>query len=135
MQAICVTGSKHDAYAKDEWNLKLQELLCTAFDRQQRILGICFGCQTMAIVLGGRVGESLQVLSASRMHNTMHNLSECCPCQSIVSRCSASEPIHLWRSAKAEDCSMAREGISVQQLLYQPQTEWLPCCSQVKHWL
>ncbi|KAA6420923.1 MAG: glutamine amidotransferase [Trebouxia sp. A1-2] len=56
--AICVTGSKHDAYAKDEWNLKLQELLRTAFDRQQRILGICFGCQTMAIVLGGRVAKA-----------------------------------------------------------------------------
>lgn len=52
-----MTGSKHDAYAKDPWNLKLQELLRTAFDRQQRILGICFGCQTMAIVLGGRVGN------------------------------------------------------------------------------
>ncbi|DBB09687.1 TPA: hypothetical protein ACH3X3_001332 [Trebouxia sp. C0006] len=57
-KAICVTGSKHDAYATDEWNLKLQELLRTAFDRQQRILGICFGCQTMAIVLGGRVAKS-----------------------------------------------------------------------------
>jgi GMP synthase-like glutamine amidotransferase len=72
MQAVCVTGSKHDAYAKDEWNLKLQELLRTAFDRQQRILGICFGCQTMAIVLGGRVGEPLPVLFANRMHDTMH---------------------------------------------------------------
>lgn len=59
LQAICVTGSKHDAYAKEEWNFKLQELLRTAFDRQQRILGICFGCQTMAIVLGGRVGDWL----------------------------------------------------------------------------
>jgi GMP synthase-like glutamine amidotransferase len=76
MQAICVTGSKHDAYAKDEWNLKLQELLRTAFDRQQRILGICFGCQTMAIVLGGRVGESLPVLFASRMLDTTHTAAQ-----------------------------------------------------------
>ena len=59
VQDICVTGSKHDAYAKNDWNLKLQKLLRTCFDRQQRILGICFGCQTMAIVLGGRVGEQL----------------------------------------------------------------------------
>ena len=52
-----MTGSKRDAYAKDEWNLKLQKLLRSAFDRQQRIFGVCFGCQTMAIVLGGRVGK------------------------------------------------------------------------------
>lgn len=62
LQGICVTGSKHDAYAKNEWNLKLQKLLRTCFDRQQRILGICFGCQTMVIVLGGSVGEHISSL-------------------------------------------------------------------------
>lgn len=59
LQGICVTGSKHDAYAENEWNLKLQKLLRMCFDRQQRILGICFGCQTMVIVLGGQVGEHI----------------------------------------------------------------------------
>ena len=39
MQAIILTGSKHDAYATDEWNLKLRELIKTAHHRQQRISG------------------------------------------------------------------------------------------------
>lgn len=83
LQGICVTGSKRDAYAKDEWNLKLQALLRTAFDRQQRILGICFGCQVMVTVLGGRVGE-LHVLlllrcyleSSACKHIVMHGSFE-----------------------------------------------------------
>lgn len=57
-QAIIITGSRHDAYATDEWNTKLRELIKTAHHRQQRILGHCFGCQITTIVLGGTVGRS-----------------------------------------------------------------------------
>ena len=55
LQGIILTGSRHDAYATDEWNLKLRELINTAHSRQQRILGHCFGCQITNIVLGGTV--------------------------------------------------------------------------------
>ena len=58
VQAIILTGSRHDAYATDEWNLKLRELIKTAHRRQQRILGHCFGCQITCIVLGGTVGKA-----------------------------------------------------------------------------
>lgn len=58
-QGIILTGSRHDAYATDEWNLKLRELIRTAHSRQQRILGHCFGCQITTIVLGGNVGGLL----------------------------------------------------------------------------
>ena len=58
-QGIILTGSRHDAYATDEWNLKLRELIRTAHSRQQRILGHCFGCQITTIVLGGTVGGLL----------------------------------------------------------------------------
>ncbi|CAL8462714.1 g2247 [Coccomyxa elongata] len=57
-KGIILTGSRHDAYATDEWNLKLRELIKTAHSRQQRILGHCFGCQITTIVLGGTVGKA-----------------------------------------------------------------------------
>ena len=57
LQAIILTGSRHDAYATDDWNMKLREIIKTAHARQQRILGHCFGCQITNVVLGGTVGE------------------------------------------------------------------------------
>lgn len=62
-----ITGSRHDAYATDAWNLKLRELIKTAHDRQQRILGHCFGCQITTIVLGGKVGELTPLMALYSM--------------------------------------------------------------------
>ena len=53
-----MTGSRRDSFATDEWNMQLRSLLKNAYNRQQRILGVCFGDQLMSIVLGGKVGES-----------------------------------------------------------------------------
>ncbi|KAK9806223.1 hypothetical protein WJX72_005924 [[Myrmecia] bisecta] len=57
-KGIVVSGSRADSFATDPWNMQLRALLKTAFDRQQRILGICFGDQLMSITLGGKVGRS-----------------------------------------------------------------------------
>ena len=65
MQAIILTGSREDAYATDEWNMKLREIIKTAHDRKQRILGHCFGCQITTVVLGGNVGQHALLLRHS----------------------------------------------------------------------
>jgi hypothetical protein len=51
-----VSGSASDSFAQEPWILRLRLELAAAVERRQKILGICFGCQLMAIVLGGRSG-------------------------------------------------------------------------------
>eukprot|EP01026_Neomeris_dumetosa_P083968 TRINITY_DN9794_c0_g1_i14.p2 TRINITY_DN9794_c0_g1~~TRINITY_DN9794_c0_g1_i14.p2 ORF type:complete len:244 (-),score=40.46 TRINITY_DN9794_c0_g1_i14:1012-1677(-) len=58
--AIIVTGSRYDSFADEPWIVKLKETLKGAHERKQRILGICFGHQLMAIALGGKAGRSPQ---------------------------------------------------------------------------
>eukprot|EP00884_Botryococcus_braunii_P009876 jgi/Botrbrau1/18890/Bobra.177_2s0048.1 len=55
---IVITGSKHDAHGEDGWIKELRELMGKAAGRGQRILGICFGCQLLAIALGGLSGRA-----------------------------------------------------------------------------
>lgn len=53
-----VTGSRANAYAHDDWILRLCNLLRTIHQRKQRILGICFGHQVLSRALGGKVAKS-----------------------------------------------------------------------------
>ena len=55
-QAIAVTGSPLDAFDSVPWIVRLRRELATASQRGQRLLGICFGCQALAIALGGDAG-------------------------------------------------------------------------------
>ena len=56
---IVITGSKHDAFADDPWIVKLRSLMRREAERKQRILGLCFGAQLLAVALGGKAGNSL----------------------------------------------------------------------------
>ena len=55
-QGIAVTGSALDAFDSVPWIVRLREELAAASQRRQRLLGICFGCQALAIALGGNAG-------------------------------------------------------------------------------
>ena len=55
-QAIAVTGSPLDAFDSVPWIVRLRKELAAASERGQRMLGICFGCQALAIALGGNAG-------------------------------------------------------------------------------
>ena len=58
MQGIVITGSKHDAFADDAWIVKLRRCIREQAKLGQRILGICFGAQLLAVALGGKAGSS-----------------------------------------------------------------------------
>jgi GMP synthase-like glutamine amidotransferase len=56
--AWLVTGSRHGAYERLPWMLKLEELLRRAVAEQVPVVGICFGHQILAQALGGKVVQS-----------------------------------------------------------------------------
>lgn len=59
IDAVLITGSRHSAYADDEWIVRL-----TAFtrrlldDNRVRVIGVCFGHQIAARALGARIAPS-----------------------------------------------------------------------------
>jgi hypothetical protein len=59
MQGIVVTGSASDSFSDEPWIARLRGEMAAAAARGQRILGVCFGCQIMALALGGKAGAGL----------------------------------------------------------------------------
>ncbi|PWY96622.1 class I glutamine amidotransferase [Aspergillus sclerotioniger CBS 115572] len=59
VDAIVLSGSKHDSFEDHPWILKLVEYTKKAFeDKRVKIFAICFGHQIMARALGARVGRN-----------------------------------------------------------------------------
>lgn len=61
VDAILVTGSKHNAFDDDGWILALVEYVrraLTEYNGRVRVVGICFGHQIVARALGAPVGRS-----------------------------------------------------------------------------
>ena len=56
-QGVAVTGSPCDAFSGEPWVVRLRQLLAAAVRRGQRVLGMCFGCQVVAVALQGSAGE------------------------------------------------------------------------------
>ena len=56
--AWLVTGSRHGAYERLPWMLKLEQLLRDAVAAKVPVVGICFGHQILAQALGGTVVKS-----------------------------------------------------------------------------
>lgn len=58
--AFLVTGSKADAFGEDAWIVELRKYLLQRYQAGDVLLGICFGHQILALVLGGKTERAAQ---------------------------------------------------------------------------
>ncbi len=58
--AYLVTGSKADSFGSDPWIETLKAYLLTRFERGDKLLGVCFGHQLLALLLGGKAERASQ---------------------------------------------------------------------------
>ena len=58
--AYLVTGSKADSFGSDPWIQTLKEYLLERYKRGDKLLGICFGHQLLALLLGGKAEHPVQ---------------------------------------------------------------------------
>jgi GMP synthase - Glutamine amidotransferase domain len=60
VDAILISGSKHNAFDNDEWIVRLVDYVRDVVQNQPRIkvIGICFGHQIVGRALGAKVGRS-----------------------------------------------------------------------------
>lgn len=56
--AWMVSGSRHSAYDDLHWITSLKDFLTRVIDARHALVGICFGHQLIAIVLGGHVAKA-----------------------------------------------------------------------------
>ncbi|KAL2140175.1 hypothetical protein VTI28DRAFT_4191 [Corynascus sepedonium] len=76
IDAILVTGSKHNAFDDDAWILTLVEYVRKVLthrcgDRTIKVIGVCFGHQIVARALGALVGRSDQGWEVSVVETTL----------------------------------------------------------------
>ena len=58
--AYLITGSKADSFGTDAWILTLREYLLSRYQNGDRLIGICFGHQLLALMLGGKTERATQ---------------------------------------------------------------------------
>lgn len=58
--AYLVTGSKADSFGSDPWIQTLKAYLLKLYQRGEKLLGVCFGHQLLALVLGGKAERAPQ---------------------------------------------------------------------------
>ncbi|WP_017938349.1 amidotransferase [Zestomonas thermotolerans] len=58
--AYLVTGSKADSFGSDPWIQTLKQFLLERYRRGDKLLGICFGHQLLALLLGGKAERAAQ---------------------------------------------------------------------------
>lgn len=58
--AYLVTGSKADSFGSDPWIQTLKTFLLERYENGDKLLGICFGHQLLALLLGGRAERASQ---------------------------------------------------------------------------
>lgn len=58
--AYLVTGSKADSFGPDLWIQTLKTFLLDRYERGDKLLGVCFGHQLLALLLGGKAERASQ---------------------------------------------------------------------------
>jgi len=64
--AYLVTGSKADSFGTDPWIETLRAYLLTRYERGDKLLGVCFGHQLLALLLGGRTNRRPRAGASAR---------------------------------------------------------------------
>jgi GMP synthase-like glutamine amidotransferase len=70
--AVLLTGSKADAFSPDPWVVELRSRIAGLLEQKKKLLGICFGHQIIALVLGAKVGRAPQGWGVGRMSYDWH---------------------------------------------------------------
>ena len=65
--AVVLTGSRSDAFGDEAWVVALREQVAQLLANRQKLLGICFGHQLIAHVLGASVGRAPNGWGQGRM--------------------------------------------------------------------
>lgn len=61
IDAILITGSKHDAFEKDEWIVRLVNFTKRCIEGGRiRVIGVCFGHQIIGRALGAELGRNIR---------------------------------------------------------------------------
>lgn len=58
--AYLITGSKADSFGSDPWIQTLREYVLSRYENGDRLIGICFGHQLLALLLGGKTERAAQ---------------------------------------------------------------------------
>lgn len=58
--AYLITGSKYDSFAADAWIQTLRAYVLARYERGDKLMGICFGHQLLALLLGGKTERAWQ---------------------------------------------------------------------------
>jgi GMP synthase-like glutamine amidotransferase len=65
--AVLLTGSRADSFSDEPWVRTLRERVAELLARRKKLIGICFGHQLIAHVLGARVGRAPNGWAMGRM--------------------------------------------------------------------
>lgn len=58
--AYLITGSKYDSFGQDAWIQTLRTYVLERYEHGDKLMGICFGHQLLALVLGGKTERAWQ---------------------------------------------------------------------------
>ncbi|WP_166359165.1 amidotransferase [Pseudomonas akapageensis] len=130
--AYLVTGSKADSFGTDPWIETLKTYLLQRYERGDKLLGVCFGHQLLALLLGGKSERSTQGWGVGAHRYTLeHQAPWMCPAveeltllishQDQVTRL----PENATVVASSEFCPIAAFHINDQVLCFQGHPEFV----------